>query len=157
MMIVMIARIHMGDAMIMPYLLPPRWLLICGTMKCSELNQPMKGATKMRIERNRFCVMRRNRTEIWGGLAQHYRFRPIEEMGNFAIKTYRSEKQALSGCSSWDRDFEVVPITEVIVVAKRPKEVSDNGMERWVCDCGNLMYKKQKYCDNCGQKFDWEG
>ena len=35
----------------------------------------------------------------------------------------------------------------------RPKEVSDNGMERWVCACGNLMYKRQKYCDECGAKF----
>jgi hypothetical protein len=39
---------------------------------------------------------------------------------------------------------------------KRPMEVSDNGMQRWACGCGNLMYKKQKYCDECGQKFNWE-
>lgn len=38
----------------------------------------------------------------------------------------------------------------------KPKEVSDNGMQRWVCECGNLMYRKQKYCDECGLKFNWE-
>lgn len=68
----------------------------------------------MKIERKRFVVMRNNRTEIWGGLAQHYKFRPINDIGEFAIKTYRSEKQALSGCSSWDRNFEVVPVVETI-------------------------------------------
>ena len=68
----------------------------------------------MKIERKRFVVMRKNRTEIWGGLAQHYKFRPISDIGEFAIKTYRTEKQALSSCSSWDRDFEVVPIVEII-------------------------------------------
>ena len=68
----------------------------------------------MRIERKRFVVMRKNRTEIWGGLARHYRFRAIDELGDYPIKTYRTEKQALSSCSSWDRDFEVVPIIETI-------------------------------------------
>lgn len=64
----------------------------------------------MKIERKRFVVMRKNRTEIWCGLAQHFHFKPIEEVGDTAIKTYRTEKQALSGCSSWDRDFEIVPV-----------------------------------------------
>jgi hypothetical protein len=68
----------------------------------------------MTIKRKRFIVMRNNRTEIWGGLAQHYKFRPISDIGEFAIKTYRTEKQALSSCSSWKRDFEVVPIYEII-------------------------------------------
>ena len=67
----------------------------------------------MKIERKRYVVMRKNRTEIWGGLAQHYEFRSIEDIGDFAIKTYRTEKQAHT-CSSWDRDFEVVPIVEII-------------------------------------------
>ena len=75
----------------------------------------------MKIERKRFVVMRKNRTEIWGGLARHYKFRPISDIGEFAIKTYRTEKQALSSCSSWDRDFEVVPIVETIT-----DEVTDN-------------------------------
>ena len=68
----------------------------------------------MKIERKRFVVMRKNRTEIWGGLARHFHFKSIDDVGDFAIKTYRTEKQALSSCSSWDRDFEVVPIVETI-------------------------------------------
>lgn len=68
----------------------------------------------MRIERKRYVVMRKNRAEIWGGLAQHYRFRAIEDIGDYPIKTYRTEKQALSSCSSWDRDFEVVPVIETL-------------------------------------------
>ena len=72
----------------------------------------------MKIERKRYVVMRRNRTEIWGGLAQHYRFRAVDDIGDYPIKTYRTEKQALSSCSSWDRDFEVVPIVETITDEK---------------------------------------
>ena len=67
----------------------------------------------MKIERKRFVVMRKNRTEIWGGLARNFSFRPIDNIGDFAIKTYRTEKQART-CSSWDRDFEIVPIVETI-------------------------------------------
>lgn len=31
----------------------------------------------MRIERKRYVVMRKNRTEVWCGLAKHFSFRPI--------------------------------------------------------------------------------
>lgn len=66
----------------------------------------------MKIQRKRYVVMRNNRTEIWGGCAKHFYFKPITDVGDFAIKTYRSIKQAESSCSSWDRDFEVLPIVE---------------------------------------------
>lgn len=65
------------------------------------------------IRRKRFVVMRKNRTEIWCGLAQSFHFKKIDELGDTAIKTYRTENQARSGCSSWDRDFEVVEVEEV--------------------------------------------
>ena len=44
----------------------------------------------MRIERKRYVVMRRNRTEVW--------------------------------CSSWDRDFEVVPVIEMIATEEALKD-----------------------------------
>lgn len=68
----------------------------------------------MRIERKRYVVMRNSRTEIWCGLSKNFSFRPLTEVKDVAVKTYRSEAQARSGCSSWDRDFEVVPAIEVI-------------------------------------------
>lgn len=68
----------------------------------------------MRIERRRYIVMRRNRTEVWCGLSKHFSFRPITEVKDVSVKTYRSKAQARSGCSSWDRDFEVVPVIETI-------------------------------------------
>lgn len=68
----------------------------------------------MRIERKRYVVMRRNRTEVWCGLSKHFSFRPITEVKDVSVKTYRSEAQARSGCSSWDKDFEVVPVIETI-------------------------------------------
>ena len=64
----------------------------------------------MKIERTRYVVMRNNRTEIWCGLARTFRFKPVNELGDTEIKTYRSEKQALSGCSSWDNSYEAVPV-----------------------------------------------
>ena len=70
----------------------------------------------MKIERKRYVVMRNNRTEIWCGLSKNFHFKPISDIGDVAIKTYRTENQALSGCSSWDRDFEVVPVIETIEI-----------------------------------------
>lgn len=70
----------------------------------------------MQIKRKRFVIMRKNRTEIWCGLAQKFYFKPVSEIGDTAIKTYRTENQALAGCSSSDRDFEVVPVMESIEV-----------------------------------------
>lgn len=75
----------------------------------------------MKIERKRYVVMRKNRTEIWGGCARNFSFRPIDNIGEFAIKTYRTEQQART-CSSWDRDFEVVEIIESLVSADHPTE-----------------------------------
>ena len=78
----------------------------------------------MQIVRERYVIMRKNRSEIWGGCAKNFYFKPITEVGEFAIKTYRSENQARSSCSSWDRDFEVVKVLETIVScdADQPKE-----------------------------------
>lgn len=70
----------------------------------------------MKIERKRYVVMRNNRTEIWCGLTKQFRFKNISDIGEVAIKTYRTKNQALAGCSSWDRDFEVVPVIETIEI-----------------------------------------
>ena len=63
----------------------------------------------MKIQRKRWVIMRNNRTEIFCGLARNYQFKPIDDIGNTSIKTYRSEKTALSSFnSSWQKpDFEV--------------------------------------------------
>jgi hypothetical protein len=68
----------------------------------------------LRIERTRYVVMRRNRTEIWCGLSREFHFVKVDELKDTAIKTYRTAKQAESGCSSWDRDFEIVECKEII-------------------------------------------
>lgn len=78
----------------------------------------------MRIERNRYVVMRRNRTEIWCGLSTHFSFRPIAEVKDVSVKTYHSEAQARSRCSSWDRNFEVVPVIEIIMIEEALKDDS---------------------------------
>lgn len=68
----------------------------------------------LRIERTRYVVMRRNRTEIWCGLSRKFHFVKVDELKDTAIKTYRTAKQAESGCSSRDRDFEIVECKEII-------------------------------------------
>lgn len=41
-------------------------------------------------------------------------------------------------------------------IPKKAKNVSDDGIERYVCEnCNNLMHRKKNYCDNCGQALDW--
>lgn len=72
------------------------------------------GGISVKIQRKRYIVMRRNRTEVWCGLSKNFSFRPVSEIKDVSVKTYRSEAQARSGCSSWDRDFEVVPVIETI-------------------------------------------
>ena len=75
----------------------------------------------LRIERIRYVVMRRNRTEIWCGLSREFHFVKVDELKDTAIKTYRTAKQAESGCSSWDRDFEVVECKEIIDIESEEK------------------------------------
>lgn len=70
----------------------------------------------MNITRKRFIVMRNNRSEVWCGLSKNFYFKPISEIKDTPIKTYRSQAQAEAGCSSWDRNFEVVPVIETIEI-----------------------------------------
>lgn len=72
----------------------------------------------LKIERTRYVVMRRNRAEIWCGLSREFHFVKVDELKDTAIKTYRTANQAESGCSSWDRDFEVVECKEIIEIGE---------------------------------------
>lgn len=60
-------------------------------------------------ERTRWIIRRKDTGAIMCGLAQQFHFKPIEEIGDTAIKTYRSEKKALSAFEmSWGHvNFEV--------------------------------------------------
>lgn len=54
----------------------------------------------MKIERERWVIVKGN--EIFCGLARHYQFKPIDNIGNTAIKTYLSKNKAeASFLSSW--------------------------------------------------------
>lgn len=56
----------------------------------------------MKIERERWVIVKGD--EIFCGLARHYQFKPIDNIGNTAIKTYLSKKKAESSFldSWWD-------------------------------------------------------
>lgn len=70
----------------------------------------------MKIQRKRWVIMRKNRTEIFCGLARNYTFKRVDEIGNTAVKTYLSQNKALAAFdNSWYRpgfDVEAVEITE---------------------------------------------
>lgn len=70
----------------------------------------------MEIKRERWCIMRNNRKEIWCGLSKQFHFKPVGEIGETAIKTYRTAAQALAGCSYWNNDYEAVPCTETLEI-----------------------------------------
>lgn len=54
------------------------------------------------IERIRYIITTKNEQKIFCGLAKHYQFKPIDDIGDTAIKTYVSEKKAKSSfLSSW--------------------------------------------------------
>lgn len=71
----------------------------------------------MKIQRKRWVIMRNNRTEIFCGLAQNYKFKPIDDIGHTPVKTYLSESKALSSFkSSWFKpnfEVEAVEIMEI--------------------------------------------
>lgn len=69
----------------------------------------------MKIQRRRWVIMRNNRQEIFCGLARNYQFKPVDDVGNTSIKTYRSENTALSSFdSSWRKPNFEVEAVEII-------------------------------------------
>ena len=36
---------------------------------------------------------------------------------------------------------------------KNARDISDNGMERWLCPCGRVAYEKEEICQECGARL----
>lgn len=73
----------------------------------------------IKIQRKRYVIIREGKDgpEIFCGLARNFIFKPIDKIGETAIKTYRSEQQAEATFNkSWRRDcaYCIVPISETI-------------------------------------------
>lgn len=83
-------------------------------------------------KRIRYVVIRNSDDAVFCGLAQHYTFKTIEQLGNTAIKTYLSENKAKSSFLSswWDskkEDFEngkysIKKVFEILEEAKEGQE-----------------------------------
>ena len=63
------------------------------------------------VSRVRYVVTRNNRKELFCGLARSFTFKPVDEIGDTAIKTYSTYNKAKSSfLSSWygatEEDFE---------------------------------------------------
>lgn len=56
----------------------------------------------MKIQRERFVIVTFDEKQIFCGLARHYQFKDINNIGDTPFKTYLSEKKAISSfLSSW--------------------------------------------------------
>lgn len=71
-------------------------------------------------QRERWIICRKSDGKILCGLARDYRFKAPEELGGRAMKTYRSQKQALSAfAASWGKvnfEIEAVKIRETMEI-----------------------------------------
>lgn len=74
---------------------------------------------RISIARERYIIVRNNRTEVLCGLARHYHFVCLGDIKEVAIKTYRSKKQAEAAMECWSNYFtegaEVVKVVETVV------------------------------------------
>ena len=62
----------------------------------------------MKISRERWVIIRDD-TDIFCGLARCYQFKPIDDIGDTAIKTYLSKNKAESSFrKSWHRGEELL-------------------------------------------------
>ena len=69
----------------------------------------------MKIERERWVIIKGD--EIFCGLARNYQFKPIDNIGNTAIKTYLSKNKAESSfLGSWRDSKELLESGEAKVV-----------------------------------------
>lgn len=69
------------------------------------------------VQRNRFAIIRNNRTEIWGGLHQAFKFYPIEKAQTCQLKTYATQTMAeYAKQFIRESDCEVVPIVETVEI-----------------------------------------
>jgi hypothetical protein len=72
----------------------------------------------MKIQRKRYIITRNNDTEIFCGLARHYEFKKIDEIGNTSIKTYASREKARASFElSWsyiDFKYNILEVVETI-------------------------------------------
>lgn len=72
----------------------------------------------MKIKRKRWVIVRDGK-EILCGLARHYHFRPISEIGDAAIKTYLSKNKAIASFeSSWRKDYDGIKYRAVEVLER---------------------------------------
>lgn len=69
----------------------------------------------MKIERERWVIIKGN--EIFCGLARNFQFKPIDNIGNTAIKTYLSKNKVESSfLSSWRDSKELLESGDVKIV-----------------------------------------
>lgn len=70
-----------------------------------------------KIRRERWAIIKPKTNKILCGLARNYEFKDIDNLGDTAIKTYRSEQQAVAGfIRSWNHAEEWLESGEVKVV-----------------------------------------
>lgn len=80
----------------------------------------------LEITRERYVVVRNNRTEIFCGTNRNFEFRKIDQLGNVQIRTYQSYNMANKSFEkSWERinfDYEVIKVKDTLLEVKENVE-----------------------------------
>lgn len=70
----------------------------------------------IKITRMRWVILRNDR-DIFCGLARDYKFKPLDGIGDAAIKTYLSKNKAIAAFNkSWSEDYDGVKYKVVEVI-----------------------------------------
>jgi len=80
----------------------------------------------LEITRERYVIVRNNRTEIFCGTNRNFEFREIDKIGNVQIRTYQSYNMAKTSFEkSWNNinfDYEIVKVKDTILEVKQDVE-----------------------------------
>lgn len=70
------------------------------------------------LKRPRYIIKRKDNGYVFCGLAKQFKFKPLDDIGNTSIKTYRSEIQAITAFErSWHSDkpeLEIIKVNEIL-------------------------------------------
>lgn len=79
----------------------------------------------MKIERERWVIMRNNRKEVMCGVSKNHHFKPINDIRNASVNTYQSKAKAISSFElSWyniDFEYEAVEVKETLEFVEERK------------------------------------
>ena len=111
----------------------------------------------MKIQRERWVIIR-NETEIFCGLAKNYKFKPIDDIGDTAIKTYLGKNKAESSFEkSWGagRDLIASGEAKAVKVIETIEGNIENGCSGCVYEDADGSTDAISNCVCCNRNVDF--